>query len=301
MDNEIAPLVSLALPLYKSKRFLEIITANLDTLSYPNLEILISDRHCADDTLEVLHARYGHEPRVRFFRARDELNWIEHYNFLLGVAQGKYFLWMPHDDLYPSNYLSVLVNSLEKNPAALLAYGWVEGHDENGSITIYPPAAPFSNDDAWTTRLVLRLCLVGELWVGFRGVFRRDLVMQKKLFMQPTPETAGADVIWLIALALAGRFCWVPELAVRKRFYPTSTHKQWKPYTFRQTLQESSALRVILLDSASTFRAKARGILVFLFWGILRSSEHFLRAVRFDPVLRRRVRRFVARLIHPSG
>ena len=98
MSETSLPLVSLALPLYRSFLFFDIITANLDSIAYPNLEILISDRHCADDTLERLASRYASYSRFHFFRATDQLNWIEHYNFLLRAAQGKYMLWMPHDD-----------------------------------------------------------------------------------------------------------------------------------------------------------------------------------------------------------
>lgn len=85
------PLVTLALPLYKSNRFLEIIIENLETLTYANLEIIISDRHCADNSIEILKARFAQDARFCFLSAHDEITWIEHFNVLLHTARGKYF------------------------------------------------------------------------------------------------------------------------------------------------------------------------------------------------------------------
>ena len=44
------PLVSVGFPLYRSRRFLDNIVENLEAIDYPNLEMLVSDRHLHDDT-----------------------------------------------------------------------------------------------------------------------------------------------------------------------------------------------------------------------------------------------------------
>lgn len=46
-----APLVTAALPLYRSARFHANIAANLERLDDARFEIIVSDRHLDDDTL----------------------------------------------------------------------------------------------------------------------------------------------------------------------------------------------------------------------------------------------------------
>ena len=67
MNAALPPLISVALPLYRSRRFLDIIVENLDTIAYPHLEILVSDRHCADDTIDVLEQRYCSDAAFSLF------------------------------------------------------------------------------------------------------------------------------------------------------------------------------------------------------------------------------------------
>ena len=83
-----APLVTIAVPLYRSARFVDNIVSNIAALTYDPVEILISDRHGFDDAIDQLEARYRRDPRVRILRARDGIDWAAHYNELLKAATG---------------------------------------------------------------------------------------------------------------------------------------------------------------------------------------------------------------------
>lgn len=100
MPENAAPLVSVAIPLYRSRPFVDCIMRNLGSIDYPNVEILISDRRQDDDALDVLAERCAGDTRVRLVRGRDGVGWVQHDNALLAAAAGEYFLWMPHDDSY---------------------------------------------------------------------------------------------------------------------------------------------------------------------------------------------------------
>ena len=153
------PLVSVAIPLFKSQRFLDCIIGNIAAIDYPNLEVIISDRHCADDAIELLTDRFRADQRIRFIKGSDQLNWVDHYNLLLQIASGQYFLWMPHDDLYPSDYIPQLVSVLESQPDAVLAYGRLEAvHLDNRSISwSLHPDLPLAQDEPRSLRVTLRL------------------------------------------------------------------------------------------------------------------------------------------------
>ena len=58
------PRVSVVIPLYRSARFIDNIIANIEAMPQRGVEILISDRHCYDDTIDRLAERYTTDPRV---------------------------------------------------------------------------------------------------------------------------------------------------------------------------------------------------------------------------------------------
>lgn len=246
------PLVSVAIPLFRSQRFLDNIIENVEAIAYKNLEIIISDRHCADDTIDFLYGRYGHDPRFRFIKSNDQINWVDHYNTLLHQFTGKYFLWMPHDDIYPGNYICHLVSCLEEHPDAVCAFGRMENVNLTGShmpTTFRPP--PISMKDSWSFRIALKLFFWGQLGVGFRGLFRRDVIVESAFFIRHTFETVSADVCWMFALSLRGRLYYIPECFCRKRYYSTSASAQWR-FGIRHFLNQFFVLRSYLKDSCSS-------------------------------------------------
>lgn len=222
-----APLVTLAIPLYRSLRFVDIITENIRNADYPNLEILVGDRHLADDAVEQLRLRFAEDPRLRFITARDEIGWVEHYNLLLAEGRGEYFLWMPHDDSYPPGYIGALVAKLEAAPDSILAFGWCDTVGADGAPRHVWPGPPFSPAGDWSPRVALRMFFGWNIGVGMRGVFRRSRVIDAQLWLPRTTAGAYADVLWLFGVALLGRFEFEPATRCLKRFYPGSTHTYW--------------------------------------------------------------------------
>jgi hypothetical protein len=94
------PLVSVGIPLYRSRRFLDIIVDNIEAITYPNVEIIVSDQHLLDDTTEV-PADDSAEMLARF-RGRTASR-VENFN---PAAQRRAFLY--NDDSYPTNYIREL-------------------------------------------------------------------------------------------------------------------------------------------------------------------------------------------------
>lgn len=276
-----APLVTVAIPLFHSRRFFDIIARNVEGLIYPNLEFLISDRHCADDTIDRLEDRFGRDRRVRFLRADDGIGWVEHYNFLLTEASGEYFVWMPHDDSYPEDYIEQLVNALVAEPEAVLAHGRLQRHVPDGEVL--PPSLasefadpPFTPGEPWTPRSAFRLLTLGNIVVGFRGVFRRKPVMEWGLFLRPTIDARGADTCWMFGLALVGQFLFVPSCRCLKRFYPESTSEQVTSGV-RHKLDQARVLVSYLRDFAASRKAVLAGLAVIASWTVFRLMPRWFR------------------------
>lgn len=273
MVDAALPLVSLGLPMYMSSRFLDTITQNLDTFAenYPNLEIICSDRHLADDALDVLQTRYRGDSRFRFIGARDEIGWVENYNVLLGAARGKYFFWMPHDDTYSPNYINALAGLLERHPDALVGYGPMLRRnlgETTWNTQIGPP--PFSNQGAWTVWSGFQAFLAHQIGPAIHGLLRREVLLEKNLYILPTLDSNAADFVWMSALGFHGRWVWTDECVYDKNHYATSTGAAWKPRNWRYTLREIPILRSYLVDREKTAPRRLRGWLILAVWSALR-------------------------------
>lgn len=219
------PRVTVAVPLYRSRRFLPVILGNLRALAMPDAEILISDRHGDDDALEVLRQVFGSDDRVRFFEGSDRLNWVEHYNLLLGEGAGRYFMWMPHDDTFPSGYVETLVERLDACPDAVLAFGRLRAIDSEGRpFPDHFPAPARRSSQSWSIHHAVELLRRGPA-VPFRGVFRREGAPA----LSGAADTIAADACWVFDRALAGRLLFEPSCESIKRVHPASAVNGFRP------------------------------------------------------------------------
>ncbi|MGA0557672.1 glycosyltransferase family 2 protein [Larkinella sp. VNQ87] len=266
------PLVTLAFPLYRSARFLSVIRDNIAAFTYPNLEIIISDRHGFDDALAQLQAQYANDSRFRFIRATDQIDWVSHYNELLRLATGTYFCWMPHDDSYPAEYISQLVDYLENNPDRIVAFGQLNGISYDGA----QPVPAFCNQPVPTLtghyyplREALWMVMFWTIGIPFRGLFRREPLLRANLWIHPTKDNVAPDVYWMFGVALLGRFGPVPECSCLKRFYRESTHVQWKDGA-RQRLEAFRVLYGYLKRSGLNPIKVIGGTVVLASWTLLR-------------------------------
>ena len=246
------PLVTVGIPLYRSRRFLDTIAGNIDAIRYPHVEIVVSDRHSLDDTVDLLRQRYRADPRIRFLQSTDGLDWVGNFNLLLREARGTYFVCMAHDDTFPASYVEQLVSALEARPDAVFAFGKVDQLSVDGFLPTFPTSAPpLTNDEPWTLGASLRLLTLWQLWIAYRGMIRRDVVAHRSLYMRPTYRTIRADIYWVFAVSLVGRLQYVPSCAYTKRFYRSSTGATWR-FGPRQSLDAIRVLGSYLDDYART-------------------------------------------------
>ena len=225
-----SPKVTVGIPLYASVRFIDTIIANIEAMPKDGVEILISDRHCKDNTIEQLKQRYSDDSRILFFTAQDELDWVGNINFLLQEANGEYWRFLPHDDISPIGSLEALISALDDNHDAILAYGPTKAIDLDGlhlpQKDVLPSyvGQPISN---WTSVVGLKMFLQGKYSGAFKGLVRRELLYKNSLYIRSTLGQVFPESCWLFALCLLGPFIFVPEASYIKRYYPDSTHAQW--------------------------------------------------------------------------
>ncbi|MBI4870202.1 MAG: glycosyltransferase family 2 protein [Candidatus Riflebacteria bacterium] len=251
------PLVTIAVPLYRSRPFTDRIVQNLEACNYPNLEILISDRHQTDDALEVLSRRLSHLPSVRFLADTDGLDWVAHYNWLMQLGRGTYFIWMPHDDEFPGDYVGRLVDALEQDPEAVLAFPRLVPVEDPGGHALDPAGLHLLPplERPWRQQFAIRLRHHGHLAIAFRGLFRLDTIRGRGLLIEPTRGNVTADLYWVFGVALLGPLVFVSTCWTRKHYHPGSAHAVWR-YTVRDHLSGLAVLLRYVLRHGRGWRSK---------------------------------------------
>ena len=236
------PRVTLALPLYRSARVLDVVAANLAGIPR-DVEILVGDRHLEDDAAERIRELLGDRPGVRFLLARDAIDWVAHYDLLLREASGEHFLWMPHDDSYPADWIPRLSAALDAHPDAICAFGRMEAESLDGRRTAAWEEPPFTNDEPWDLDCALRLLFAWNPGLAMRGVFRREALLRAGHSLPRPPRLEHADGLFVFGAALLGRFVHDPETTCRKRFHEGSAHASWR------RIHSLARLRILLAEA----------------------------------------------------
>jgi len=201
-----APLLSIGVPVYNGERYLAEALESALAQDHPNLEVLISDNASTDSTAEICRG-FSDDDRVRYSRTQETIKPVANFARVLGMAKGRYFGWLAHDDVITSpSYGSVAVGRLEADPGALLC---------GSALTVF-------RDDDRQARFVISYedLAAGQPWEQVRralfswppdgwetliyGVFRTD-PLRRHVAAHPSLRFP------LQRLAFEGRFIIVPD------------------------------------------------------------------------------------------
>jgi GT2 family glycosyltransferase len=163
----------------------------------------------------------------------------------LREAEGEYFFFAFHDDLLKPRYVECLVDALERNPKAVLAFSdmvrkVVAAHPLRESFLAADPAPEnikiYLDLEGVTDRLE-RGVRVARKWgkppsyvvmLANRGLFRASAARKVGGLRRHFAGEFGADWPWLLHLSLLGEFVRVPQALVEKCYRPTTLSASWK-------------------------------------------------------------------------
>lgn len=118
-ETQIAPLVSIVIPAYNHAAYVAETIDSVLRQTYPNWELIIIDDGSTDDTSAIIR-RYV-DPRIRAFPQRNS-GLSATLNRGVSLARGKYFAFLPSDDVYEPEKLAVQVAALEAHPAVGIVF-----------------------------------------------------------------------------------------------------------------------------------------------------------------------------------
>jgi len=125
------PLVTIAIPTYnRAGKYLENTLERAVKQSYENIEILVSDNCSTDHTPEIVKS--FSDPRIKFFRQKENLGAFGNWNFLLKEAKGDYFHMYHDDDAIDPDFIETCMKGagFRKNLALIMTGSRViDGND----------------------------------------------------------------------------------------------------------------------------------------------------------------------------
>lgn len=242
-DGASLPKVVALMPAWNAENFIFPVLESLAAQNYPNLEILISDDASTDRTVEICEQFKAQHTNFRLIRQPRNLGWIGNVNALLEEAEGEYFLFASHDDLLKPRYVACLVDTLERNPKAVLAFSdmvrrVVATQSESFLATDPAPAniQTYLDLEGVASRRE-RGVRVARKWgrppsyvvmLAHRGLFRATAARTVGGLRRHFAGEFGADWPWLLHLSLLGEFVRVPEALIEKCYRPTTLSASWR-------------------------------------------------------------------------
>ncbi len=128
--NGLTPLVSIIIPTYSHEHYVEETLRSVAAQSFTDFEIIVINDGSPDNTaarlrpwIEDGRIRYAAQPNAGQSAAR---------NTGLQLARGRYVAFLDDDDLWPADKLAWQVAALEREPDAVLVYGFSESFGDGG-------------------------------------------------------------------------------------------------------------------------------------------------------------------------
>lgn len=239
-----SPAVTVLMGTYNGEAFLARALEGLCAQDYDNLRVVVADDGSTDRTPAILDAWAARDPRITVRRNPQNLGWLENYRRLALGAETPYLCLAFHDDTLEPSYIRRLVERLEANPRAVVAYSdmrmlcpredKVIRHTVQSGI-----ASPLR-------RAIHVLLHRNEWWVPFRGVCRVEAA--RECAQELVPHRAGdasCDWLWMLRLATLGEMERVPDVLYTKYLRRSGVTLRWRYTPRRHFLRRISAARTI--------------------------------------------------------
>jgi glycosyltransferase involved in cell wall biosynthesis len=204
-------LVSVVMPSFNQRRFVEAAVRSVLEQDYPSLELVIADGGSTDGTLQCLEGLLGSfGAKLRWVSEKDSgpANAI---NKALGQARGEIIGWLNSDDLYASQAISSAVHYFSVHPDAVMVYGEGAHIDETGKhLGRYPSLPP----TAWSEACQDGCCICQPTVFLRREVFGAVGLLDERL------ATAFDFELWLrVFRKFSGRIAFLDQVLAYSRLH----------------------------------------------------------------------------------
>lgn len=210
-----APRLTIGLPVFNGGEYIGAAVESVLEQTFENFELIVSDNHSTDRTLEIVRQVAAGDPRVRIESHPTNIGAHKNYNSILPLTTAEYFKWMAHDDLLEPTYVERCIEALDEHPEAVLAFSNAAQIDENGEILgalnskkTYDSPSAYSRMRAYMAD--------GTRIPQVFGVFRRSALSKSHLL----PSYPKSDTVFMCEMAMLGKWVVIEEPLFLNREHP---------------------------------------------------------------------------------
>jgi glycosyltransferase involved in cell wall biosynthesis len=114
------PTISVCIPVYNGERYISECVDSVLHQTMDDFELVIVD-NCSTDRTYCIASAYS-DPRIRVFRNPRNIGSLKNFNRCVELAEGEFFVLLPHDDVLIPTMLETLGEALSANVEVGLAY-----------------------------------------------------------------------------------------------------------------------------------------------------------------------------------
>lgn len=153
-DKPYEPLVSIYMPTYNCRNYIEAAIDSVLSQSYHNVEICICDDGSTDETATFIQAKYGHNRKIKYIKQSNQGIGAAS-SAALEMCRGEIVAQLDADDWLESSAIASVVQVYADNPSLGAVYTDFFLADETGSHTTPAPTIPGFQKDIMLARNII--------------------------------------------------------------------------------------------------------------------------------------------------
>ena len=210
-----APQVSVIVPAYNVRSYIEQVLVSLKYQSFQNFEVIIVDDGSTDGTSEVVKPFCDRDSRFQLLQKQNG-GLSSARNYGIRHAHAPYIALLDGDDVYEPEKLATHVDVLDRTPEVGVVYSASRAMRDDGR----PTFISLSGKPVMSDPLLALLCknFIGH---GSNGVFRRSLFDEVGQFDEGLRSSEDVDFWLRIAATRRWRFHRIPQVLCGYRVRPS--------------------------------------------------------------------------------
>jgi len=211
------PKVTIAIPTYNRRVYLEAAVASSLAQTYANIEVVVSDNASTDDTAKWL--RQQRDPRLVMLSQSTNQGMMGNWDACLALARGSYFLLLSDDDLLEPEAVARMVAVFEsaRNEQLGMVYGRADIIGPQGEVLSHGATAPTREPASET---------IQGFFLSRRPTYPCTILLRTEDLRAAggysyTGLTLSCDArAWMAAALRHGYVGFVPEVVAQYRVHP---------------------------------------------------------------------------------
>lgn len=241
------PRVSIGMPVYNGERLVRRALESLLAQSFTDFELIICDNGSTDETQGICLEYASKDQRIRYYRNDIQIPPISNFNRVLSYATGEYFMWAAHDDKWAPSFVEYLVQMLDDNPRAVLAFShFANIGDDNKLMRSFREnwKDVFSRSKFWQFAfMTLSDELMTQKANHIYGLIRRAALLEcGGMVSLPDMSYAGEDILTLLRLLIKWEFAITDQVLFyyRARSHITRQGEPLAGYLWQRIARQKS-------------------------------------------------------------